>query len=114
MAALGRKNGKDFCFCEKHTCKKCSRCAHPVQGPAVKGASNTFVDKMPALRIGDEGVHDKQTCCGPNKWKAVQNVQDRQVFIEGKAAFCVGDISLHDEKDQGKLMVGSSTVFVKG
>ena len=114
MAALGRKNGQDFAFCPAHQCKRCSRCPHPVQGPAVKGSSKTFVDGKPALRVGDSGVHDKQTCCGPNMWKAMKTVQARKVFIEGKEAFCVGDITLHDGKDPGKLMVGSSTVFVKG
>ena len=41
-------------------------------------------------------MHDSQTCCGPNRWVAQQCVEARLVYIEGKEAFCVGDLSLHD------------------
>jgi hypothetical protein len=112
MAALGRFNGKDFCFCPKHNCKSCAKCGHKVQGPATMGAAHTMVNGVPVLRIGDQGVHDKQTCCGPNKWVAMKTITPHKVFVEGKEVFCVGDISLHDGKDQGKLMVGATNVFV--
>lgn len=112
MPAVGRKNGKDFTLCPKHKCKSCAKCAHKVQGPATTGAQHVNVNGAPVLRITDQGVHDKATCCGPNKWVAQKTASPHNVNVEGKEIFCVGDISLHDKKDQGKLMVGSPDVFV--
>ena len=115
MPAAGRVTPQDFVLCNSHTCRKkiCCHPPHTVQGPAVKGATKTFINGFPALRLQDPGVHDKSTCCGPNQWIAMKCMAQRKVFIEGKEVFCVGDISLHDGKDQGHLMKGSTNVMVK-
>jgi uncharacterized Zn-binding protein involved in type VI secretion len=110
MSALGRVNISDLAFCPIHSCRGCPKCAfHPVIGPAIWGASQVYVNGSPALRLLDFGVH--LVCCGANMWVALSNVQPRNVIIEGKPAFCVGDITLHCGKTPGMLVSGSPTVF---
>ena len=113
MPAVGRVNGKDFAQCPSHTCVKKLCCPHNVQGPAVKGAKEVNVNGSPCMFLTTQGVHDKGTCCGPNKWVALQCAGNHEVIVEGHPIFAVNDISLHDGRDQGKLMLGSENVFVK-
>jgi uncharacterized Zn-binding protein involved in type VI secretion len=120
MPGIARGNGSgDYALCTNHSCKRCAKCGeHTVQGPAKPGAGspNVKINGFQALRIGDIGVHDKNTCCGPNQWIAMQNQGKSTVNINGKPAFLYGDITLHDQKDQGEMKAGPRkvTVVVKG
>ena len=87
----------------------CVSCPHPGVGPAVSGSGNVMVNHLPALRVGDEGVH--AACCGSNKWEAQKG--SSTVFINGKAAYRMGDMSKHCG-GVGQLKSGSPTVIVGG
>jgi uncharacterized Zn-binding protein involved in type VI secretion len=65
---------------------------------------------MPALRKDDSGVH--AACCGPNMWRATQG--SATVFINGKPAHRLNDMTLHCEVGTGKLIQGSSNVIIGG
>ncbi len=87
----------------------CPGCPHPGTGPAIIGSPNVNIDKMPALRMDDTGVH--AACCGPNLWRATAG--SGTVFINGKKAHRKGDADQHCGGN-GKLVTGSSTVFIGG
>ena len=104
MPSQGRLGDKSYAPADGHGCVAC---AHPVIGPAIKGSSDVFVNSLPALRVGDNGVH--AACCGPNTWTAVKG--SSTVFINGRPAHRMGD------KDQhcggiGNLVEGSPNVMV--
>ncbi len=109
MSAAGRLCVQDIVVSPFHPCKGCPGCPHIVAGPAVWGASQVFINGHAALRLLDFGVH--LLCCGKNAWVAMSNIQPRNVIIEGKPAFCVGDISLHCGLNVGFLASGSPDVF---
>ncbi len=110
MSAAGRVTITDIALCPVHACKGCPRCAfHVVAGPAIWGASQVNINGCPALRLLDFGLH--MVCCGANAWIALSNIQPRNVIIEGKPAFCVGDLTLHCGKSIGMLVNGSPNVF---
>ena len=85
----------------------CLACSHPVQGPAVQGSPNVLTNGMPALRVGDAGIHS--ACCGNNTWKAAKG--SATVFINGIAAHRMGDKTAHCGGN-GHLIEGSSNVFI--
>ena len=87
----------------------CPGCPHPGLGPAIVGSPDVFVNKLPALRKDDPGVH--AICCGSNTWTALQG--SATVFINGKPAFRKDDPTKHCG-GQGKLTAGSSDVNVGG
>ena len=110
---VGRvNNSADLATCPSHTCKKKVCCPHNVQGPAVKGATTVKVNGCFVMIVTTQGVHQQATCCGDNQWIAQSTASDHQVNVEGHPIFCVGDITLHDQKDQGKLTSGSPDVSV--
>jgi|GEM_PF-513130 len=104
MPAQGRLKDKSFAPADAHGC---GACPHPVTGPAIKGSSNVFVNSLPALRVGDNGVHS--ACCGPNIWTAVKG--SATVFINGRAAHRMGDQDQHCG-GIGNLIEGSPNVIV--
>jgi len=73
------------------------------------GSPNVNVNSLPALRVGDPGIH--AACCGPNTWKA--SAGSGTVFINNKAAHRLGDADQHCG-GQGKLIEGSNNVIVGG
>jgi uncharacterized Zn-binding protein involved in type VI secretion len=87
----------------------CPSCPHPAVGPAINGSPDVFVNSMPALRVGDMGVH--AACCGPNLWTA--NAGSGTVFINGKKAHRKGDADTHCG-GSGQLIAGSGDVIVGG
>lgn len=87
----------------------CPACPHPAVGPAVAGSPTVMVNGMPALRVGDSGVH--AACCGPNSWKAVAG--SGTVLINSMPAHRLGDADAHCG-GSGKLIVGSPNVIVGG
>lgn len=87
----------------------CSVCPHPAVGPTVQGSENVFVNSLPAVRIGDQGIHT--ACCGPNKWVATKG--SSSVFINGRPAHRQGDMTVHCG-GVGKLIQGSPDVTTGG
>jgi uncharacterized Zn-binding protein involved in type VI secretion len=87
----------------------CPACPHPGVGPAIVGSPNVNVNKMPALRVDDKGIH--MACCGTNTWTA--QAGSSTVFINNKAAHRQGDADKHCG-GMGKLIMGSPNVIVGG
>ncbi|HLL25868.1 MAG TPA: PAAR domain-containing protein [Kofleriaceae bacterium] len=69
----------------------CPACPHPAIGPAIVGSPTVMVNKRPALRVGDAGIH--APCCGHNTWTA--HLGSTTVFINNKPAFRMDDTSKH-------------------
>jgi uncharacterized Zn-binding protein involved in type VI secretion len=87
----------------------CPACPHPCVGPATKGSPTVKVNKLPALRVTDTGVH--AACCGPNTW--VAQAGSATVFINSLKAHRQGDADTHCG-GSGKLIIGSPNVIVGG
>lgn len=104
MPAQGRLGDKSSVPADGHGCPGCP---HPCVGPATGGSPDVMVNGLPALRVGDPGIH--AACCGPNTWKAKAGAAG--VFINGKKAHRLGDADTHCG-GTGKMIEGSSNVFV--
>jgi uncharacterized Zn-binding protein involved in type VI secretion len=66
-------------------------CAHTCIGPAVTGSPDVRVNNLPALRVGDFGVHSH--CCDSNMWVAV--LGSGSVRINNLEAHRLGDLDEH-------------------
>ena len=100
------RTATDYAKNPKHGCGRCKRCGkHLVIGPAVSGSPDVFIDGLPAVRVDDRGIHDRACCCGGNEWLAMRVVTHDTVYINGRLAFCNGDITLHDGTDTGHFVV---------
>src|SRR5687768_9352778 len=99
MAKAGRKQDRSRAPADKHG-GPC--CAHDVVGPAVTGSEDVLWNDRLALRVGDEGTHEK--CCGPNRWKAVAGAP--AVLVNDRAAHRLDDDTEHCG-GPGKLVEGS-------
>lgn len=78
-------------------------------GPAILGSPTVFVNSLPAVRVGDVGIH--AVCCGPNMYKTAKG--SGTVFINGKKAVRKGDKTTHCG-GSGKMIMGSGNVFTGG
>ena len=87
----------------------CPACPHPATGPAIVGSPDTNVNKLPALRVDDTGVHT--ACCGKNTWTATKG--SSTVYINGKAAHRKGDEDQHCG-GIGFMDEGSTNVIIGG
>jgi uncharacterized Zn-binding protein involved in type VI secretion len=87
----------------------CPACPHPCIGPATKGSPTVKVNKLPALRVTDSGIH--AACCGPNPMYA--QAGSATVFIPSLKAHRQGDADTHCG-GSGKLIMGSPNVIVGG
>jgi uncharacterized Zn-binding protein involved in type VI secretion len=87
----------------------CPACPHTAMGPAIIGSPNVNINNMPALRVGDLGIH--APCCGPNMWTATQG--STTVMINGRPAHRKDDMDTHCG-GVGKLIVGSPNVIIGG
>jgi uncharacterized Zn-binding protein involved in type VI secretion len=67
------------------------------------------VNKMPALRVDDTGMH--AACCNTNTWKATAG--SSTVFINSKKAHRKDDADQHCGGN-GKLITASTNVIVGG
>lgn len=85
----------------------CPACAHSVEGPAISGSPDVFVNGRAILRVGDPGEHS--ACCGPNVWKARDGSSG--VFVNGKRLHRLGDTTEHCG-GEGALVEGSPNVFI--
>lgn len=106
MPPQGRVGDNAFNPADAHGCPACP---HPVTGPALAGSTDTLINGMPALRIGDSGMH--AACCGPNQWKAAAG--SGTVKINNIPAHRLGDQTAHCG-GVGNLIVGSPNVIVGG
>jgi uncharacterized Zn-binding protein involved in type VI secretion len=88
----------------------CPGCPHPAVGPAILGCPTVLINNMPALRIGDQGVH--AACCGPNLWRATGG--SSTVIIGGSAAHRMRDRTMHCGCSPGMLIEGSPDVMIGG
>ena len=87
----------------------CPACPHPALGPATRGSPNVAVNKLPALRVTDSGVH--AACCGPNTW--VAQAGSATVFINNLKAHRLGDSDTHCG-GIGRMIGGSPNVITGG
>lgn len=104
MPAAGRLGDKSYVSTDAHGCPACP---HQAVGPAVSGSSDVLINSLPALRVGDRGIH--AACCGSNTWEAVEG--SRSVFINGRPAHRWGDAGQHCG-GLGHLVEGSPDVFI--
>ena len=87
----------------------CPACPHPCKGPAIAGSPDVYVNKLPAARVGDPGVH--AACCNANMWEC--KTGSSTVFINGKKAHRKGDDTKHCG-GMGSMTSGSSNVITGG
>ena len=87
----------------------CPACPHPAVGPAILGSMDVNVNKMPAIRVDDTGIH--MACCNTNTWTA--KMGSGTVFINGKAAHRMGDQDQHCG-GMGQMIEASTNVIVGG
>lgn len=106
MPGQGRVGDKSNVPLDSHGCPACP---HPAVGPAIAGSPDCLVNKKPALRVGDNGIH--AACCEKNTWEATTG--SSTVFINGKAAHRMGDQDKHCG-GMGTLIEGSTNVIVGG
>lgn len=104
MPQAARVTDKSNCPADSHG-NKC--CPHNVTGPAIQGSSTVFINGLPALRVGDPGIHAQ--CCGPNTWKCSKG--SSTVFINGLPAVRKGDMTTHCG-GIGKIISGSENVII--
>lgn len=104
MAKAARLGDKANCPADSHG-NLC--CPHNVTGPAIKGSSNVNINGLPALRLGDPGIH--ATCCGSNTWECSEG--SSTVFINGLPAVRMGDMTTHCG-GIGKIISGSPNVNI--
>jgi len=106
MPPQGRLGDKSQAPIDAHGCPACP---HSVIGPAVQGSPNVLVNNLPALRLGDMGIH--APCCGPNTWTAIKG--SSTVLIDNRPAHRMGDTDAHCG-GIGFLIEGSPNVIVGG
>ena len=87
----------------------CPVCPHPAVGPAIIGSPDVMVNKIPAVRVDDTGVH--AACCNTNTWTATKG--SGTVFINNKAAHRQGDADKHCG-GSGQMIIGSPNVITGG
>jgi uncharacterized Zn-binding protein involved in type VI secretion len=85
----------------------CTACPHPATGPAIEGSPTVKVNKRPALRVTDPGIH--AACCGANQWQATKG--SATVMINSLAAHRLNDMTQHCG-GPGMLVQGSDNVIV--
>src|SRR4051812_32270014 len=103
MPPAVRLSDKAMCPADAHGCPACP---HPTVGPTVNGSANVFINKLPAIRLGDPGIH--AACCGPNNYKTAKG--SGTVYVNGKPLCRLGDKTTHCG-GSGTLIQGSPSVF---
>ncbi|MBS2021967.1 MAG: PAAR domain-containing protein [Deltaproteobacteria bacterium] len=85
----------------------CPSCPHPGTGPITAASPDVFVNKRPAGRVDDLGLH--AVCCGPNIFQVAKGSPD--VYVNGKPFARNGDKTTHCGGN-GKIIEGSPDVMV--
>ncbi len=104
MPGQGRLGDKAKAPIDAHGCPACP---HTTMGPAIIGSPTVVVNGLPALRVGDYGVH--AACCAMNMFIAEKG--STVVFIDGLPAHRKGDRTQHCG-GKGTLIDGSPDVIV--
>ena len=104
MPSQGRLGDSSMAEADAHGCPACP---HTVTGPATQGSPDVMINDLPALRVGDTGVHSP--CCGSNSWSATEG--SGTVFINNMPAHRLGDQVQHCG-GVGELVEGSADVIV--
>ncbi|MDH5546859.1 MAG: hypothetical protein OEZ43_14800 [Gammaproteobacteria bacterium] len=104
MAGAARLGDKSHAPADVHGCPAC---AHPVTGPAVVGSADVLINNMPALRVGDKGIH--AACCGSNTWQTTAG--SGSVLINNLGAVRLGDSTQHCG-GAGNVIDGSTDVLI--
>ena len=102
----GRLGDKAFIPADAHGCPACP---HPVTGPAIRGSPSVYINRLPALRLKDPGVH--AACCDGNIWEAAGGTP--RVLINGLPAHRKADKTQHCG-GVGSLIEGSADVLFGG
>lgn len=105
MRKLCRVGDDAYCPAESH-----GGSSREVQGPAVKGSPNVFINGIPVLRVGDTGVHQAKTCSGPNTWVNIEG--SSKVFINNIPAVRLGDRTRHCGGQEGVMIEAADNIFV--
>lgn len=87
----------------------CPACPHPAKGPLLGGSPNVFVNKLPAMRVGDPGMH--APCCASLTWEPTAG--SGTVFINDIKAVRKTDATKHCG-GSGSIKTGSGDVFTGG
>jgi len=106
MPEAGRLADKSKIESDMHGCPLCP---HTAVGPAIIGSPDVHINSMPALRVGDVGIH--AVCCGPNMWTAAKG--SATVMINTRPAHRKGDEDAHCG-GVGQLIEGSPDVIIGG
>ncbi len=85
----------------------CPSCPHPGVGPITVGSPDVFVNKKPAARLDDIGVH--AVCCGPNNFSIVKG--SSTVYVNGKPLARLNDKTKHCG-GTGPIIEGSPDVLI--
>ena len=104
MPAAARLGDKAQVQADKHGCPACP---HPGIGPIVTGSPNVNINKLPAARVDDLGVH--AICCGPNTFTIVKG--SPTVYVNGKPLARMNDKTKHCGGD-GPITEGSPDVMI--
>jgi uncharacterized Zn-binding protein involved in type VI secretion len=99
----GRLGDKARCAQDTHGCPACP---HDVTGNAIIGSFDVMINGLPALRVGDMGIH--VACCGSNTWTAAQGTPI--VLIDKRFAHRKFDQTTHCG-GTGALIEGSDNVL---
>ena len=102
-ARLGDKSNVPVCA------HGCPACPHPAVGPAIMGSPDVNVNKLPAVRVDDTGIH--MACCGSNTWTA--KAGSSTVMINNTGAHRMGDQDQHCG-GMGQMIEGSTNVIIGG
>jgi len=106
MPAAARLGDKSKVDSDSHGCPACP---HTATGPAIAGSPDVLINKMPAIRVDDKGVHSP--CCGGGTW--IAKTGSATVLINGKKAHRKDDQDQHCG-GMGKMIEGSSDVNIGG
>ncbi len=85
----------------------CPSCPHPGIGPITTGSPDVFINKRPAARKDDLGIH--AICCGPNIYNIAKGSPN--VYVNGKPLARKDDKTKHCGGD-GPITEGSPDVMV--
>jgi len=85
----------------------CPACPHPGVGPIVVGSPDVMINKLPAARQDDIGIH--AVCCGPNNFTIQKG--SPSVYVNGKPLARMNDTCKHCG-GSGPIIAGSPDVMI--
>src|SRR5947209_1587281 len=104
MPAAARLGDKAQVDSDAHGCPSCP---HPAVGPITVGSPDVQINKKPAARLDDLGIH--AVCCGPNNYQIAKG--SPSVYVNGKPLARLGDKTKHCG-GTGPIIDGSPDVMI--